>query len=258
MRRFVKLVLTLLAFDCVSATWAQQPTPSHSSISQIASGGGWKSTLTLLNLSSTSSAVTVTFQGDNGLPLALPLVITQGASSAAEVSSEITRVVPALATLLIESEAPATSETITGWADVVSLGYFTGFAIFRQRGPNGRDSEGTAPLESTGRSGLILPFDNSDGFSTGIAIVNTGVDRVSLVAVVRDQNGIVLGQYGVPIIARGHTAFVAGERLPASIGRRGSIEFQQSGNAPVSGLGLRFSATGSFTSIPAVPIAARQ
>ena len=40
MRRFVKTVLTLLAFGSVSATWAQQPTPSHSSISQIASGGG--------------------------------------------------------------------------------------------------------------------------------------------------------------------------------------------------------------------------
>ncbi|MEO8593209.1 MAG: hypothetical protein ABI759_07805 [Candidatus Solibacter sp.] len=257
MQRFANVLLTAIGLVAVSAAPAQQPVPVHSSISQIASGGAWKTTLTLLNLSSTSSSVTVTFQGDNGLPLTLPLRITQSGSSSAEVSSEITRIVPALATLLIESEAPATSETITGWADVASLGFFAGFAIFRQRGPDGRDSEGTAPLESTGLSGLILPFDNSDGFSTGIAIVNAAEARASLVAVVRDENGIVLGQYGVPMIARGHSAFVVGERLPASIGRRGSIEFQQSGNGTVSGLGLRFSATGSFTSVPAVRMGSR-
>ena len=77
---------------------------------------------------------------------------------------------------------------------MVSFGSFAGYAIFRQRGPDGRDSEGTAALESNGLSGLILPFDNSNGFSRGIAIVNTGADRVPLVAVVRDQSGIVLGR----------------------------------------------------------------
>jgi len=230
--------------------------PVHSSISQIASGGGWKTTLTLLNLLSTASSVTVTFQDDNGQPLVLPLVTTVGGVSQSEMASAVTRSVPALATLLIEADALATSATVTGWADIASLKPFAGFAIFRQRGQDGRDSEGTAPLEGTGLPGLILPYDNSGGFSTGIAVVNTGTDRANLIAVVRDENGLVLGQYGVPMIARGHTTFVAGERLPASQGRRGSIELQQSGTGTVTGLGLRFSASGSFTSVPAVPMAA--
>jgi hypothetical protein len=258
MQRFVRTVLISLVFGSGSAAWAQQPTPIHSSISQIASGGGWKTTLTLLNLSSTANSVTVAFQGDDGMPLVLPLVITQEGASQPRVSSEVTRVVPALATLLIESEAPATSETLTGWADVVSLRPFAGFAIFRQRAPDGRDSEGTAPLEGTSLPGLILPYDNSEGSSTGVAMVNTSAGRVLLVAVVREENGLVLGQYGVPLIARGHTAFVVGERLPASKGRRGSIEFQNSGSGTVTGLGLRFSASGSFTSIPVVPVPARE
>jgi len=257
MQRFVRTILISLVLGSASAAWAQQPAPTHSSISQIASGGGWKTTLTLLNLSSTASSVTVAFQGDEGLPLALRLVVTQEGASLLEVSSEVTRVVPALAVLRIELDAPATSETVTGWADVVSFGTFSGFAIFRQRGQDGRDSEGTAPLEGRGLSGLILPFDNSEGFSTGLAIVNPGADRVPLVAVVRDESGLVLGQYGVPMIARGHTAFVVGERLPASMGRRGSIELQHSGSGTVTGLGLRFSAFGSFTSVPVVPVAAR-
>jgi len=162
-----------------------------------------------------------------------------------------------MAVLLIESEGSATLDTATGWADVASLRAFAGFAIFRQRGQDGRDSEGTAPLEGTGQPGLILPFDNSNGFATGIAMVNTAADRASLVAVARDENGLVLGQFGLPLIAGGHTAFVLGERLATSQGRRGSIEFHQSAGGAVTGLGLRFSPSGSFTSVPGVPIGAR-
>ncbi|MCU1237596.1 MAG: hypothetical protein JWP63_5563 [Candidatus Solibacter sp.] len=257
MQRFVRMFLAALVIASATSALAQQVTPGHSSISQIASGGGWKTTLTLLNLSSSASSVTVTFQNDDGMPLVLPLIITQEGTSQPQVSSVVVRVVPALATLLIESEAPPNSETATGWADVASFRPFAGFAIFRQRGQDGRDSEGTAPLEGTGLPGLILPFDNSAGFSTGIAMVNPGADRANLVAIVRDENGLILGQFGVPLIARGHTAFVVAERLAASKGRRGSIEFQHTGNGTVTGLGLRFSTSGSFTSVPGVPIAAR-
>ena len=255
MQRFVRTVLIPLILGSASACWAQQPPLIHRSISQIAVAGGWKTTLTLLNLSSSPNPVTVNFQDDNGLPLVLPLTITQEGTSQLDVSGVVTRVVPALGILRIEATGPDSSGTLTGWADVVSYGQFGGFAIFRQRGADGRDSEGTAPLESASAGGLILPYDNSGGFATGVAIVNTGAERVSLVAVVRDESGIVLGQYGVPMIARGHTAFVAGERLPASQGRRGRIEFQISGSGTVTGLGLRFSSSGSFTS---VPVMARQ
>lgn len=257
MQPFVRTILICLVLGSASSVCAQQPEPRHSSISQIAVGGGWKTTLTLLNLSSSASSVTITFQGDDGLPLQLPVVVEPEGASPPLLSSEVTRIVPSLATLQIELDASPPSETVTGWADVVSFGAFAGFAIFRQRGQDGRESEGTSPLENTNRPGLILPFDNSEGFATGVALVNPGTDRVSLRALVRDETGLTLGQFGVPLIARGHTAFVVAERLPDSTGRRGTIEFQHSGSGKIAGLGLRFSPTGSFTSVPAVPLAAR-
>ena len=257
MQRFVRTILISLVFGFASVASAQEPEPAHSSISQIAVGGGWKTTLTLLNLSSTASSVTITFQDDDGLPLPLPLVVKQEAASPPAVSSEVTRVVPAFAVLQIEMDASPPAATVTGWADVVSFGAFAGFAIFRQRGQDGRDSEGTAPLEGTSLPGLLLPFDNSEGFATGVALVNPGSDRVSLVAVVRDESGLVLSQFGVPMVARGHTAFDLGGRSPGTNGRRGSIEFRHSGSGKVTGLGLRFSPSGSFTSVPAVPIVTR-
>ncbi len=175
------------------AAWAQQPEPGHSSISQIAVGGGWKTTLTLLNLSSTATSVTITFQSDDGLPLPFPLVVKGEEASPPLIASEVSRVVPAFATLQIEMEASPPAQTVTGWADVVRFGAFAGFAIFRQRGQDGRDSEGTAPLEVTSPPGLLLPFDNSEGFATGIALVNPGADRLPLVALVRDETGLILG-----------------------------------------------------------------
>jgi hypothetical protein len=257
MHRFVRAAIIPLIFGFASGGRAQQVPPTHSTISQIASGGGWKTALTLLNLSTAANTVTVTFQDDNGQPMALPLSITQAGTSQTLAASEITRVIAAGSSLRIESEAPAASDTLTGWTDVISSRAYAGFAIFRQRGPDGRDSEGTAPLEGTTLPGLVVPFDNSDGFSTGVALVNTGADRANVVALVRDESGLILGQFGVQLISRGHAAFVVADRLAASKGNRGTIEFQHAGTGTLTGLGLRFSAAGSFTSVPAVPIAAR-
>jgi hypothetical protein len=152
------------------------PTMISSSASQFASGGGWKTTLTLVNLSPTQNSVRLGFRGADGRPLTLPVVITQQGASQPAVS--VDRTIEPGATLVVESEAPASVATLVGWAEVTSSGPLAGFAIFRQRGPDGRDSEGTAPVESSRASSLVLPFDNTGGFSTGVALVNVTTDAV--------------------------------------------------------------------------------
>ncbi len=81
MHRFARTAFLFLVPVFASAGWAQQVPPTHSTISQIASGGGWKTALTLLNLSTAANSVTVTFQDDNGQPLVLPLAITVAGTS---------------------------------------------------------------------------------------------------------------------------------------------------------------------------------
>jgi hypothetical protein len=151
--------------------------------------------------------------------------------------------------LLIESEAPA-SATLVGWAEVISSGPVAGFAIFRMRGPDGRDAEGTAPLESGGAASLILPFDNTAGFATGVALVNATSDAVIITATIRDDNGAQIGLQAVALPAMGHTSFEVAGRFSMTSGRRGIIEFSNTVGGAVTGLGLRFSPFGSFTSIP--------
>ena len=158
------------SFDKISLN--ATPTVVSSSARQIASGGGWKTTLTIINLTATPNVVRLAFRGDDGRPLTLPLTVTHQGASLPATASTVERTVEPGGTLLIESEAPITSATLAGWAEVVRAGPISGFAIFRQRGPDGRAAEGTAPLESAGTPSLTLPFDNSAGLATGVAPVN--------------------------------------------------------------------------------------
>jgi len=229
------------------------PTILSSSASQIASGGNWKTSLTLVNLSAAQNPVKVLFRGDDALPLTLPLIVTQRGTPLAASASSIERTLDPGACLLIESEGPGSSATLVGWAEVISAGPVTGFAIFRQRGPDGKDAEGTAPLESAigASSGLLLPFDNTAGFATGVALVNPTGDAVIVTATIRDENGAQTDLQAVALPAMGHTSFVVGDRFALTSGRRGVIEYTNAAGGVVKGLGLRFSPFRSFTSIPA-------
>ncbi len=148
--------------------------------------------------------------------------------------------IPAGSSLRIESEAPANRRwTLTGWADVISSRAYAGFAIFRQRGPDGRDSEGTAPLEGTTLPGLVVPFDNSDGFSTGVAIVNTGADRATVVALGSARRAeLILGQFGAAVnFWRGHAAVRGGRsdwRPARGTGERSSFSMRGRERSPGS------------------------
>lgn len=220
------------------------------SASQIASGGGWKTTLTLVNIGSASNSVKVAFRMDDGRPLTLPLAITQRGASDSATASSLDRTLDAGATLLVESEAPASAAPLVGWAEVNSSQPVAGFAIFRQRSRDGRDAEGTATLETTRGSRLFVPFDNSAGFATAVAIVNLTADAATITATIRDDNGAQIGSQPFALTGMGHTSFAIGERFPITNGRRGSIEFQTAGGGAIAGLGLRFSPSASFTSVP--------
>jgi hypothetical protein len=221
-----------------------------SAAAQIASGGGWKTTATIVNLSPARNAVRVAFRGDDGRALSLPLVVTQQRAQQTVTASSVDRTLEPGASLIVESEAPAASATLTGWAEVASTGPVAGFAIFRYRSPGGSASEGTAELDSGRISTLILPYDNTAGFATGIALVNLTSEAAIVNATIRDDNGTQIGLEAVSLAAMGHTAFNLADRYAITAGQRGIIEFRNQAGGAITGLGLRFSPLGTFTSVP--------
>jgi hypothetical protein len=246
-------LLEWTALISVTGMWAQEPPPLlRGYVSQIASGGGWKTTLTLFNPSSGQGQVSVLFCADDGSPLSLPLVVTQGGARQAGTSSEVGRTIQLLAVLVIESEAPAGSSVLTGWAEVISPTRVTGSAIFSQQGQDGRSVEAIVPLDYSALPSVVVAFDNRAGAATGVALVNPTDSQVNLIVRSRNENGIELDQSRLMLPPRGHTAFVIGERVPSIAGQQGTIEFLSPIAAQLTGLGLRFGAIGGFTSVPVV------
>jgi probable HAF family extracellular repeat protein len=216
-------------------------------LSHIATGGGWDTTITLINTSSTQAEATVRFFAGDGSALQLPLEVTQKGSTQPFRGSRLERVMDPNTSLLIVTHELAT--TVTGWAEVTSTGPLGGFAIFRQHG-GGPSSEGTVPLQTRFPSTMTLPYDNNSGFVMGVALANLVSESAVITAIIWDEEGTMLGTQNIPVAGSGHTSFVLPAEILLTSGKRGIVQFRTTGNRGVAGLGLRFSPLMTFTSVP--------
>jgi hypothetical protein len=237
--------------------WPRAVTPSRAAFSHIAAGGGWTTVMTLVNTSTAPVPVTVAFHGDDGSALSLPAAITQqGVTQPTAAAASVSAVINPNATLLISIGTQVTGDptagTLAGWADVQSSGPLGGYAIFRQTPASGSPSEGTAPLQAQFPSTVTLPYDNTGGFVMGVAMANLSATSANITATVWDDSGNPLGTQSLTIGGSGHTAFVLPAQLTSTAGKRGIVRFQSTAAGGISGLGLRFSPFGTFTSVPAM------
>src|SRR5262249_52004723 len=108
------------------------------SFAHVVSGGGWKTSLTLVNVSDTNVTAHVRFFDDGGMPLSLSL--TAAHSAPLNSAAFINVAMQPKAVSVIETEKPG--EAVSGWADVYASGPLTGYAIFRQPLPGGHEAEG--------------------------------------------------------------------------------------------------------------------
>jgi hypothetical protein len=154
------------------------------------------------------------------------------------------------ASLVVETESTAPAVNV-GWLDVQTSAAVQGFTIFRQRVPGVPDSEGTVPLDASASPYFYLPFDNTNGFQTGIALANQSTSAVTITVLVRDDNGNLIGSSQIPLSRFGHGAFFSNNIFASTANRRGVLEFRSDGGN-ITGTGLRFSPTLSFTSVPII------
>jgi hypothetical protein len=136
-----------------------------------------------------------------------------------------------------------------GWAELTSPQKLDGVAVFQQSVP-GRTVQEAAVGITSSTSKFTMPFDNTQGFVTAMALMNTNAAQsVGVTVVIRGANGAVLSTQSLLLGAREHIAFALPDRWSATGGRRGVAEFTTTG-ANITGLGLRFNAGGAFTSFP--------
>jgi hypothetical protein len=225
--------------------------PPSGMFAQVASGGGWKTSFTLLNLLPGASGASLTFWNDDGTPLALPLTFSPELGLLPTTGASTDFVIPANGLALVETELPEASAATVGWARLKAPAGVAGAATFRYHSAVGPDLEAVVPLETRTPASFVLPFDNTVGLSTGVALANgSDTSTASVQVIARNAAGAQLLADSISLPVRGHTSFMLAAKYPSLVGILGSLEFQNpSGN--ISVLGLRINQTGSLTSIPA-------
>jgi hypothetical protein len=211
-------------------------------IPQIADGGGWQTTLVLTNTTTAAASASLSFyeETSGGATQSWNLAFLESVSPA-------NLTLPGGGTLFLHT--PGTdSGTSVGWAQLQAGSGLVAYAIFTQRVPGRQDQDGTAPA-ATSASRVLVPFDNSPGFATGVALANSGSAAESVSVNIQTDTGVI-SQASIPSLpALGHMSFSLAQQFPGTAGQRGLAEFYTNGGS-LTIIALRFNPTGAFTSAP--------
>ncbi|HEV2202321.1 MAG TPA: BACON domain-containing carbohydrate-binding protein [Bryobacteraceae bacterium] len=224
------------------------------SMAHLVYGGGWTTTLWLVNPSLTVPAqFRLNLFGDNGNPLVASLSFPQNPSAAGpEIASTIDRTLAPGALLIVELVSAGAQSAVEGWGQVLSNTAIGGSATFRFTAGS-LDHMALVPLETRNAAAYLVPFDNTGGFVAGIALANGAIQAGSVGVIVRDDAGAVLLTTTRPLTGFGHSAFVLPTAYAVTAGKRGTVEFDIPFGGAISVLGIQYNnASGGFSTIPAL------
>ena len=219
----------------------------------IALNGGWKTTVVVTNLDASPILVWVNLWEDSGQALTTQMVFPQNGGGPNVTAPFVNRTLGVGGSLVIDLDGDDAIATVGGWAEIASTGHVGAFAIFRQRVAGRADAEGTASLDSHTQTTLVIPFDNTNSYTTSIALVNNSINQQGAATVtILDENGATITSSEAlrALPANGHFAFAVNAAFPQTAGRRGVLEFQTTSGTNITGLAFRFNPTNNFTSVP--------
>jgi hypothetical protein len=211
-------------------------------IPHIADGAGWKTTLVLTNTSTSAATVTLVFHQEtaNSATEAWNLAFE-------EVSSTSNLNVPGGATVFLHTTGTSAGANPVGWGELQTTGAIQAYAVFT----SSATQEGTASA-ATGASRLLIPFDNTGGRTTAIALAADAATAQSVTVSIRTNDGTITHGTLPTLPADGHTSFLLAQQFPATASQGGLLEVIGSVGS-LAGIALRFNANGAFTSAPVYP-----
>jgi len=219
-------------------------------MAQLAAGGGqWTTTFTLINTGTAAADITLNFFDDNGNALTLPVFFPETSTSATGASFVAT--IDAGAGLLIQTDA-LNDALVTGWAQLLSDGEVSGFAVFTDTVSDVQQQEAVVPLDNRNDPAYLEWFDNIAGFSTGVAVANETSTAVTITVVIRDDTGALISTRPVDVPAGGHTSFDLASTFTETANLRGTLEFDTPAGGQIAVLALRFNPETAFTSVPSI------
>lgn len=227
-----------------SATLPPNRAPRKQVIAQVADGGSWSTTLVLTNTSRSTLPASLTFR--SSIPGGQGATVSWNPPLREDFPTSNFNI-PGGSTIFLQTTGTA-QEVSQGFAELTADESIEAYAIFTQR-VQGKMQDGTATaVTPTGR--LLVPFDNTTGLVTAMAIVNPGESAASISVNLRTASGTISKSAAIDLPARGHIAVVMPTLFPEIAGTRGLAEFYAP-SGTIAFLALRFSDRGAFASAPA-------
>jgi hypothetical protein len=211
-------------------------------LTHVADGGGWQTILNVMNPSSSSVNYQVQLRSDNGSPM----TITAGPQTGSSFSGSLA----ANGSATYESSGPPNLSE--GIALVTANQALVASGIFSNSTPGQPNFEAAVPAFSPPVASLILPFDNQNGNTTGLALANTGNADATVSVEFLDSVGATTSTGQLTLSAGTKTEFVLPSQFPQTVGQGGTVVFSTEASA-LTALGLRFLPSHAFTSLPAYP-----
>ncbi len=248
----MKSTFFLLAL-AASVVFGQQSTTTGQPgvISQVVDGDGWQTIISLNNIDASPSLYKLSFFDDTGAPLSLQTNILTG--------PVIYGAIPAHGSVTIQTAGSKTSLS-QGWAlmetvfveqlsAAIAPGATVAGTVIFQRPPTvSRPNEVSEPVDFSAKPQWVLPFDHTNGYTSGIALVNPSTSQdISVFLTFYDTSGATLLSDSFTLAHTQHSAITLTQKYPQVIGRLGTLKVTTSG-PPINLLGFHVSSTGVFTS----------
>jgi len=224
------------------------------SLAQIAFGGGWDTSITIMNLEpasffNSSASAELDFFANDGSVSAVPLTSPQQSFAGAMLSPMFGQSINAYSQVVLDVSGSSTAPANTAWAQLRASGPIGGFSIFKNNG-----QEAVVPLETRTAASYLMAFDNTGQLGTGIAVANVSATALgaNIPVVIRDDSGAQLGTGHISLAPQGHNSFMLTDStygFPATAAKRGTVEFNAPSNGQISVLGLRANGA-AITTLP--------
>ena len=216
-------------------------------IPHLAFGGGWGSSILLINQSPVRAKVTAALRSSRGHRVNWPLVPPPTDCECHETGHYV---LPPHGLLPI-TIAPNQEEEISCWAEIFSAALVTGHVTYSYSTPNGTRSEVSIPFEPAGSTQLSIPFDNEKGNQTGVALLNLShTSPDALVTAFWSSDGDLLGAPTIALHGECHEAFMLPARFPFTAQRHGVMVVRALSGGAVSAIALRMNGAGLFSNLP--------
>lgn len=226
------------ALDSVPAGTGATIVPNRP-LAHVADGNAFKTTVLLTNAGSAAASYALRFNDDQGKIPTTRFELDGG-------SDPLTGVIPAGGSVTIRT-AGLGDQTVGGWAELTAPASVGGSVIYSQKTALPSVQEGTATIAASGSKHFFLPFDNTAGGATGVALTNPGSTSSSTINVkYRYSDGTSEAGTLPAVPGRSHTAFAL-----SSPGKQGVAEVTS--DTPLFSVVFRANSTGALTSLGVVP-----